>query len=322
MKGRCCHGRYVHLHRTIGSASHRAALEDGAMRKGISNMISTAGRVGSARQSRCGPRCARSRSLLSHSNVCLGTPALRRRFAMTTSFGIQSAVPLHMLSRLPDGETVPVVWVDTGYLPMTYRYCAQTLCELSRSAFVVAQSAMSPARMEALHGRLWDTGREEDLETYHLIRKMEPLEEGLGATGGALLGQWRPSRPNRPSPHDEPAGFHPRSAFCVRCWTGPRRTSTTTCRTTIFPSILCSSRIFHRWGLAFQCSRRRSKWRSKHAVRRTEAGVRHPRASGGRGSDGRWHLTMEAQQNCLLIGNSRWHWAHRTPAGWCRFRCG
>lgn len=38
-------------------------------------------------------------------------------FALTTSFGIQSSVLLHMLSRLPTGHSVPVIWVDTGYLP-------------------------------------------------------------------------------------------------------------------------------------------------------------------------------------------------------------
>ena len=38
--------------------------------------------------------------------------------------------------------------------------------------------------------------------------------------------------------------------------------------------------------------------------------MRHSRAR----SDGRWHLTMDAQQRCLLIGNSRWHWAERSIA--------
>ena len=100
-------------------------------------------------------------------------------FALTTSFGIQSAVLLHMLSQLPDGGLIPVVWVDTGYLPEeTYRYCAQ-LTEFLQIRLVVAQSAMSPARMEALHGRLWDTGKLDDLEMYHQIRKVEPLERAL-----------------------------------------------------------------------------------------------------------------------------------------------
>jgi phosphoadenosine phosphosulfate reductase len=38
---------------------------------------------------------------------------------------------------------------------------------------------MSPARMEALHGQLWNTGRLEDLELYHRIRKVEPLDRAL-----------------------------------------------------------------------------------------------------------------------------------------------
>ena len=43
---------------------------------------------------------------------------------VSTSFGIQSAVILHLVSRmLPH---VPVVFVDTGYLlPETYRYAAE-----------------------------------------------------------------------------------------------------------------------------------------------------------------------------------------------------
>ena len=100
-------------------------------------------------------------------------------FALTTSFGIQSSVLLHMLSTLPGGQDVPVIWVDTGYLPSeTYTYASQLTQQL-RIRLVVSQSEMSPARMEALHGRLWESGRVEDLETYHRIRKVEPLERAL-----------------------------------------------------------------------------------------------------------------------------------------------
>ena len=62
------------------------------------------------------------------------------QFALTTSFGIQSAVLLHMLSELPSGRDTPVVWVDTGYLPPeTYQYAA-TLTERLGIRLVVAQS--------------------------------------------------------------------------------------------------------------------------------------------------------------------------------------
>jgi len=98
-------------------------------------------------------------------------------FALTTGFGIQAAVSLHLVSRLE--APVQVIWVDTGYLPAeTYRY-AEQLCSLLGITPHVAQAALSPARMEALHGRLWETGRVEDLELYHRIRKVEPLDQAL-----------------------------------------------------------------------------------------------------------------------------------------------
>ena len=98
-------------------------------------------------------------------------------FALTTSFGIQAAVSLHLVSQLP--QPVKVIWVDTGYLPAeTYQY-ADTLTQLLGLQVHVAQAEMSPARMEALHGKLWETGQVDDLETYHRIRKVEPLDRAL-----------------------------------------------------------------------------------------------------------------------------------------------
>ena len=100
---------------------------------------------------------------------------------ITTSFGIQSAVLLHLVSQLmaARGCTIPVVWVDTGYLPPeTYRY-AQQLSQRLGLAPHVAQAELSPARMEALHGRLWETGDVQDLELYHRLRKVEPLDRAL-----------------------------------------------------------------------------------------------------------------------------------------------
>ena len=108
-----------------------------------------------------------------------------RGFALTTSFGIQSAVSLHMVSELARSLDAPVqvIWVDTGYLPPeTYRY-AQQLTEQLALQVHVAQASMSPARMEALHGRLWETTQVEDLELYHRIRKVEPLDAALTNLG-------------------------------------------------------------------------------------------------------------------------------------------
>jgi phosphoadenosine phosphosulfate reductase len=108
------------------------------------------------------------------------------RFCLTTSFGIQSAVLLHMACQLgprPDGQGVPVIWVDTGYLPEeTYRY-AEELCQRLPVNLQVVQSDLSPARMEALHGRLWESGTVEDLSLYNRLRKVEPLDRALRERG-------------------------------------------------------------------------------------------------------------------------------------------
>ncbi len=101
------------------------------------------------------------------------------RFVLTTSFGIQSAVLLHMSVLLKSTKKPKIIWIDTGYLPKeTYRY-AEELTKLFGLDLVVVQSLISPARMEAIYGRLWETGIEKDLEKYHQIRKVEPLEKSL-----------------------------------------------------------------------------------------------------------------------------------------------
>jgi phosphoadenosine phosphosulfate reductase len=106
--------------------------------------------------------------------------------ALTTSFGIQSAVLLHLVSKLADGAArVPVIWVDTGYLPAeTYHY-AETLQNQLCFDLRVVQASISPARMEAVHGRLWESGRREDLELYNRLRKVEPLDRAFQELGVA-----------------------------------------------------------------------------------------------------------------------------------------
>jgi len=99
--------------------------------------------------------------------------------AMSTSFGIQSAVTLQLATRvLPK---IPVIWIDTGYLPPeTYRYADQLASRLNLN-LQVFQSAISPSRMEARHGRLWETGDVADFQRYDDIRKVEPMRRALEA---------------------------------------------------------------------------------------------------------------------------------------------
>jgi phosphoadenosine phosphosulfate reductase len=96
---------------------------------------------------------------------------------MSTSFGIQSAALLHLAQEVVPG--LPVLWVDTGYLPEeTYRFAA-ALEERLELNLHVSSAALSPARMEALHGRLWEQGDVGALDLYNRIRKVEPMQKGL-----------------------------------------------------------------------------------------------------------------------------------------------
>lgn len=96
---------------------------------------------------------------------------------LSTSFGIQSAVMLHLVTQVV--PTIPIIWVDTGYLPVeTYRFAEELSARLDLN-LKVYQSPLSPARMEALHGRLWEQQDVEALNRYDRIRKVEPMQRAL-----------------------------------------------------------------------------------------------------------------------------------------------
>ncbi len=103
---------------------------------------------------------------------------------MSTSFGIQAAVMLHLVTRVV--PNIPVIWVDTGYLPpATYRFAEQLTADLNLN-IKVYQSPISPARMEAIHGRLW---KEDDVASFNLydqMRKVEPMQRALQELGATV----------------------------------------------------------------------------------------------------------------------------------------
>ena len=100
---------------------------------------------------------------------------------VSTSFGIQSAVTLDLATRIV--PNIPVIWVDTGYLhPETYRF-AEALTARLQLNLKVYQSPLSPARMEALYGRLWEKRDLASLNRYDAIRKVEPMQRALQKLG-------------------------------------------------------------------------------------------------------------------------------------------
>lgn len=101
---------------------------------------------------------------------------------LTTSFGIQSAVLLHMATQIkPD---IPVVFADTQYLfPETYRF-AEELRERLNLNLYVGRATLSAAWQEAIHGKRWE-GDKAQLDAYNLENKVEPvarIARELGAT--------------------------------------------------------------------------------------------------------------------------------------------
>ena len=101
------------------------------------------------------------------------------QFAITTSFGIHSSVLLDMVSKLCLQKKIKIFWIDTGYLPPeTYNYAEKIIEDLSLEIEIL-QSEISPARMEAIYGKLWETNKVSDLDKYHDLRKIKPLEIGL-----------------------------------------------------------------------------------------------------------------------------------------------
>jgi phosphoadenosine phosphosulfate reductase len=96
--------------------------------------------------------------------------------ALSSSFGAQAAVLLHMVTRQrPD---IPVILIDTGYLfPETYRFIDELTERLSLN-LQVYRAKRSPAWQEAQYGKLWEQGIE-GIERYNYINKIEPMQRAL-----------------------------------------------------------------------------------------------------------------------------------------------
>lgn len=95
---------------------------------------------------------------------------------MSTSFGVQSAVLLHLVSQqIPE---IPIVFIDTGYLfPETYSF-AQTLIDRLDLNIRTYRSPLSPQEQEVRYGKLWEQGIE-GLDKYNALNKVEPMNRAV-----------------------------------------------------------------------------------------------------------------------------------------------
>ncbi len=95
---------------------------------------------------------------------------------LSSSFGAQAAVSLHLATRI--APRIPVVLVDTGYLfPETYQFI-DTLTQQLELNLHVYKPRLSPSWLEARHGRLWEQGLD-GLQQYGEIAKAEPMRRAL-----------------------------------------------------------------------------------------------------------------------------------------------
>ncbi len=95
---------------------------------------------------------------------------------MSSSFGIQAAVMLHMVtSKAPD---IPVILTDTGYLfAETYRFIDELTERLNLNLHVY-RSEISPAWQETRYGKMWEQGVE-GIERYNRLNKVEPMNRAM-----------------------------------------------------------------------------------------------------------------------------------------------
>lgn len=95
---------------------------------------------------------------------------------MSTSFGIQSAVMLHIITqKIPN---IPIIFIDTGYLfPETYEF-AERLSKQLKLKVLTFKSLMEPKEQELKYGKLWEKGIE-GLNKYNYLNKVEPMKRAI-----------------------------------------------------------------------------------------------------------------------------------------------
>jgi len=116
--------------------------------------------------------------------ISWASETFRDGLIVTTDFGIQSATILHLVTQIC--PNIPVIWIDTGYLPQETHQFAQELTQRLNLNLKVYRSEMSPLEMEEKYGRLWENKDLESLNLYDHIRKVEPMAialEELKVTG-------------------------------------------------------------------------------------------------------------------------------------------
>ena len=133
---------------------------------------------------------------LEHANARLAAATAEERVAyalsqwkpnilLSTSFGAQSAVLLHMVSR--QWPNIPVVLLDTQYLfPETYHFADELTQRLGLNLKVYS-SPISREWQEARYGKLWEQG----YVSIGDVQTSRPLGEGMSEEDTRFFGLGR-----------------------------------------------------------------------------------------------------------------------------------
>lgn len=99
---------------------------------------------------------------------------------LTSSFGAQAAVLLHMVTQ--QWPEIPVVLLDTQYLfPQTYTFIDE-LTERLNLNLKVYSSSVSREWQEARYGKLWEQGVD-GISKFNEINKVEPMARAMNELG-------------------------------------------------------------------------------------------------------------------------------------------
>ncbi|ASA55458.1 phosphoadenylyl-sulfate reductase [Vibrio gazogenes] len=115
-------------------------------------------------------------SLSAQERIIWAFENLQGTFAVSSSFGIQAALMLHLVSQVKND--VPVILTDTGYMfPETYQFI-DLLTERLNLNLKIYRAALTPAWQEARYGKLWEQDVE-GIEKYNRLNKVEPMRRAL-----------------------------------------------------------------------------------------------------------------------------------------------
>ncbi len=116
--------------------------------------------------------------------VAQALKTLPGRHIVSSSFGAQSAVMLHLVTQ--QQPEIPVVLIDSGYLfPETYQFVDKFTARLSLNLKVYSPER-SGAWQEARHGKRWEQGLD-GLEAYNQENKVAPMQRAIEELG---VGTW------------------------------------------------------------------------------------------------------------------------------------